>query len=696
MRSGNYILCGMMVLVLLSLSGVSASEFGVEIGTFESSEEFGVVMGETTTSSGNITNVNNFFNVSSNITHLNNLSDVLVPSPGDDEVLYYNDTTSSWMSKILSGFTNFWSRSGNTLTPATAGDNLDMTGGNITADEIHWDSARLVNLTTNGEINGSSVGIMMKGPTGTEAPHFILQTGGPDQGSVIVRSIIIANENVTILNSENRTSCQTWADEFGVRRRVDCNTTTTGADLFVGDDMQVGGTVSISDMDGGGTYYSVNDFFNIISSAGRISGGNITNPSGTNIVVKAGTGMLRILDDDISQVKFIDWAESGNINVPSDTIMYFGVEYNGGSPRVINTTNEADFDLDTDFPLGQAVNINGEIYALSNPWWTGDGLTNVIQRFEAFGHFSRDEEVGGLIPSETGTRNLALSSGRVWSRLTEHEISAFDSSGADVFDTYYRDGSGGFNEVADVSQWNNSHYDDGSGTLQPIANNQYAVMWIFLNVASKKPSIVYPQTTHPNTAAAEAEEVPVLPNFDGKAGFLIGRIVIQEGMDAPIEIQSAFVTQFTSAQASDHGNLGGLSDDDHVQYLLIDGTRAMTGDLSMGGFQLTEVGAIVMEGLISSYSIVPVTDNLYSLGNSTNKYKDIFVGDVNAENVNSNFANITNINSSIVNSNMITSNTVNSTELNSVDTTTTNLTIGGIGGTKVYVKDGVTFYRGVV
>jgi hypothetical protein len=34
--------------------------------------------------------------------------------------------------------------------------------------------------------------------------------------------------------------------------------------------------------------------------------------------------------------------------------------------------------------------------------------------------------------------------------------------------------------------------------------------------------------------------------------------------------------------AIDHGNLAGLADDDHVQYLLIDGTRAMTGNLQLG------------------------------------------------------------------------------------------------------------------
>lgn len=42
--------------------------------------------------------------------------------------------------------------------------------------------------------------------------------------------------------------------------------------------------------------------------------------------------------------------------------------------------------------------------------------------------------------------------------------------------------------------------------------------------------------------------------------------------------------------AIDHGALTGLADDDHTQYILVDGTRAFTGDQSMGTNQLTNVG----------------------------------------------------------------------------------------------------------
>jgi len=40
---------------------------------------------------------------------------------------------------------------------------------------------------------------------------------------------------------------------------------------------------------------------------------------------------------------------------------------------------------------------------------------------------------------------------------------------------------------------------------------------------------------------------------------------------------------------SDHGNLNGLGDDDHTQYLLVDGTRALTGDLDVGSNNIINV-----------------------------------------------------------------------------------------------------------
>ena len=40
----------------------------------------------------------------------------------------------------------------------------------------------------------------------------------------------------------------------------------------------------------------------------------------------------------------------------------------------------------------------------------------------------------------------------------------------------------------------------------------------------------------------------------------------------------------------DHGSLGGLGDDDHAAYVKTDGSRAFSGDQSMGGHRITDVG----------------------------------------------------------------------------------------------------------
>ena len=42
----------------------------------------------------------------------------------------------------------------------------------------------------------------------------------------------------------------------------------------------------------------------------------------------------------------------------------------------------------------------------------------------------------------------------------------------------------------------------------------------------------------------------------------------------------------------DHGTLTGKGDDDHTQYLLVSGTRAMGGNLDMGAFAITNVGNV--------------------------------------------------------------------------------------------------------
>lgn len=75
-----------------------------------------------------------------------------------------------------------------------------------------------------------------------------------------------------------------------------------------------------------------------------------------------------------------------------------------------------------------------------------------------------------------------------------------------------------------------------------------------------------------------------------------------------------------SAQADgwttgDHGALGGLTDDDHTQYIKVDGTRAFTGNQSMGTNKITSLGT-------PTVGTDAATKNYVDSGLSTNSSTD--------------------------------------------------------------------------
>lgn len=61
-------------------------------------------------------------------------------------------------------------------------------------------------------------------------------------------------------------------------------------------------------------------------------------------------------------------------------------------------------------------------------------------------------------------------------------------------------------------------------------------------------------------------------------------------------VQFSWTSGDGGAALTDHGALQGLGDDDHPQYLLVDGSRALTASLSAGGNKLTGLAAAEVDG----------------------------------------------------------------------------------------------------
>ncbi len=69
-------------------------------------------------------------------------------------------------------------------------------------------------------------------------PQLLVQDGGANQASLMVRSWLVVNQNNTLLNSSQNNLCSSWGFT-----KLDCNTSTTGADFGVTDDIEALGLI---------------------------------------------------------------------------------------------------------------------------------------------------------------------------------------------------------------------------------------------------------------------------------------------------------------------------------------------------------------------------------------------------------------------------------------------------------------------
>lgn len=256
------------------------------------------------------------------------------------------------------------------------------------------------------------------------------------------------------------------------------------------------------------TYSTTQDLQNIFHSAGYVSGGAITDAGGGNINVATGTGLIRPTNSAVSTVYYFDWPASNGLAITNNTIRYIGVEYNSGTPQVTVRTS-ANWNYKTDFPLGRVVSESGVLQILNDPQAVGDHAANMIVREYETMPLALDARDGGLVLGETGTRNITVSSGALWDRLNRYALGGINTSVTGSFDAYYRNGSGGFTKVAGLTQWPNTQYDDGTGTLATLAAAHWAVLWFYIETDNDV-LMMYGQGTYTTLASATAE-APRLP-----------------------------------------------------------------------------------------------------------------------------------------------------------------------------------------
>jgi hypothetical protein len=190
------------------------------------------------------------------------------------------------------------------------------------------------------------------------------------------------------------------------------------------------------------------------------------------------------------------------------------------------------------------------------------------------------------------TIDLKVATGEMY-QMHKQTIAAFDTSGGDVF-LVPNDSVTAYVTGTDLATFLT---DAAGGSMSGRYYN--LVLWGVGNKTGEfSPMMInLPLGSYTLQANAEADNsnytvftIPDSFNRESSTGFLIARILLKHsaaGGGTWTHISTTDLRGLTAAAAasggggtlSDHGALSGLSDDDHAQYLLVDGSRNMTGSL---------------------------------------------------------------------------------------------------------------------
>jgi len=293
-------------------------------------------------------------------------------------------------------------------------------------------------------------------------------------------------------------------------------------------------------------------------SSGVTDGCGITDNGDGTVSIAAGESLIRVSAAAHAELKTTEVTAQGPISLTDDSINYLYLSYNAGSPVIVANTSESSFNC-LDKCLMYVIYRNGNTLDYID---ASDETSDFSRRARVlFRNFSRFiHSAGGSVISETGTRNLGLTAGSFNYRTTNVPHDAFDTSGAETFTYYYRDGGGGFTEVASSTTISNTQYDDGSGSLAIMGTNKYRVDESFL--VSNTPSriiILYGQAEYNSIEEAKAAGLlTVIPGLASNMGSLVGRAIVKKDGTNLELVESAFTTSFTSSVATNHNGLASL------------------------------------------------------------------------------------------------------------------------------------------
>lgn len=317
----------------------------------------------------------------------------------------------------------------------------------------------------------------------------------------------------------------------------------------------------------------VTDLIQQASATGVLQGGSITSTGGLNISVATGYGYM--VDSGTLREKRAAWVTSPLL-LPNNTESYIYVD------QTFTVTFAASPpDLSESIFLGRVRTLGGTVNFISQIPLSANASATFLDQFLR-------SAIGAIFGSGcTVTENVTPFEVDVTAGQYYYSKLSFLPSAASpaTFDAYFHV-AGVFTQTFGNTIVDNTQYDNGTN-LTPLSPGFYTKHSFYVagEGVDQVFSLVYGQAQYATLLEAQTAPLPVVPPDFLDIVIPIAALIVQEGALNISEIfdirpRLGFVTPAITGSIK-HGDLTGLLNDDHPQYLLVSGTRAMTGNLEM-------------------------------------------------------------------------------------------------------------------
>jgi hypothetical protein len=334
-----------------------------------------------------------------------------------------------------------------------------------------------------------------------------------------------------------------------------------------------------------GTLTNVTDLIIETPPMGLLSGGVLSPGGGLVVNISAGTGYLR-KDGPVTRV---EWSNT-SVTLTPGTTPYIYIDKNGAAQLASSEPDSL-----TNIVLGRAGAGASSLTSLGSISIDISSYGNKVEKW--FRETVGPVYVSGSIVTENTTtaRAIDVTSGKWYYGTKQRNPSA--KTAPNIIDVYR---SGGVTTTAVVTTVPNGTIDNGTN-LVAMTSGYYTKHVLFQSSDGAFQSYYLAHGQAEYATLAEAREAPQpSPRITPDSTPKLAEIIMQEGNNSIVEIidvrpllmRSTGVSTSGGGGVSAHGDLTGLSNDDHMQYLLVDGTRSMTGNLNLGTNNITNVGTV--------------------------------------------------------------------------------------------------------